>query len=153
MGNSKKGTTVEEKLVFTGDQEDFDAFSTAMHNDNEEKNRQWVTLAAQEICKVYRDIVAERTAKSATTPMQTDLEKFSGKKIASVELAIKQNLAPVTLDLALVKNKKDVIGSAWAEHDKLKITDEHLKTWHDSTDQSYIVKVNHGVYSRSSRQW
>jgi hypothetical protein len=45
----------------------------------------------------------------------------------------------------LVKNKKDVIGSAWAEHDKLKITEEHLKTWHDSIDQSYIVKVNRDV--------
>ena len=128
MGNSKKGTAVEEKLVFTGDQQDFDAFRTSLHNDNEENNRQWVTLTAQGICKVYHDIVAERTAKSATTPMQTDLEKFSSKKIASVELAIKQNLAPVTLDLALVKNKKDVIGSAWAEHDKLKITGEQLKT-------------------------
>ncbi len=44
--------------------------------------------------------------------MQTDLNTFSVKKIANVELAIKQNGAPVTLDLALVKNKKDVIGSA-----------------------------------------
>ena len=83
-----------------------------MHNDNEEKNRQWVTLVVQGICKVYHDIVEERTAKGATTPMQTDLKKLSSRKIASVELAIKQNLAPVTLDLALVKNKKDVIGSA-----------------------------------------
>ena len=145
MGNSKKGTTVEEKLVFTGDQADFDAFRTAIHNDNEDKNRQRVTLAAQGICKVYHDIVAERTAKSATTPMQTDLEKFSSKKIASVELAIKQNLAPVTLDLALVKNKKDVIGSAWAEHDKMKITEKHLNTCHESIDQSYIVKCNRTV--------
>ena len=79
MENSKKGTAVEEKLVFTGDQEDFDAFSTAMHNDNEEKNRQWVTLVTPGICKVYHDIVSERTVKSATTPMQTDLEKFSTK--------------------------------------------------------------------------
>jgi hypothetical protein len=44
--------------------------------------------------------------------MQTDLKKLSSRKITSVELTIKQNLVPVTLDLALVKNKKDVIGSA-----------------------------------------
>jgi hypothetical protein len=56
--------------------------------------------------------VAERTAKGVTTPMQTDLKKLSSRKITSVELTIKQNLVPVTLDLALVKNKKDVIGSA-----------------------------------------
>jgi hypothetical protein len=37
--------------------------------------------------------------------MQTDLKMFSAKKIASVQEAIKQNGAPVTLDLALVKNK------------------------------------------------
>jgi hypothetical protein len=62
-----------------------------------------------------------------------------------VQEAIKQYGAPVTLDLALVKNKKDVIGSAWAEADKLKITEDHLKTWHDNIDQSYIVKVNRAV--------
>ncbi len=62
-----------------------------------------------------------------------------------MEETIKQYGAPVTLDLALVKNKKDVIGSAWVEHDKMKITEEHLKTWHDSIDQSYIVKVNRAV--------
>ncbi len=58
---------------------------------------------------------------------------------------IKQYGAPVTLDLALVKNKKDVIGSVWAEADKLKITEDHLKTWHDNIDQSYIVKANRAV--------
>jgi hypothetical protein len=40
----------------------------------------------------------------------------------------KQNGATVTLDLVLVKNKKDVIGSAWDEHNKLEITEERLKT-------------------------
>jgi hypothetical protein len=46
--------------------------------------------------------------------MQTDLHKFSSKRIAIVQETIKHFDAPVTLDLALVKNKKDVIGSAWA---------------------------------------
>ena len=145
MGNSKKGTAVEEKVVFTGNQQDFEQFRTWFHNEMDEKDRQWITLAAQAIAKVFQDIVAERTAKSTTTPMQTDLHKFSSKRIATVQETIKQYGAPVTLDLALVKNKKDVIGSAWAEHDKLKITEEHLKTWHDSIDQSYIVKVNRAV--------
>ncbi len=35
-----------------------------------------------------------------------------------------------------------VIGSAWAEHDKLKITEEKLITWHSSIDQNYMVKCN-----------
>ncbi len=100
---------------------------------------------AQAIAKVFQDIVAERTDKSTTTPMQTDLHKFSSKRIATVHETIKQYGAPVTLDLALVKNKKDVIGSVWAEHDTLKITEEHLKTWHESIDQRYIVKVNRPV--------
>jgi len=38
-----------------------------------------------------------------------------------------------------------VIGSAWAEHDKLKITEGQLKTWHESIDQSYLVKINRSV--------
>jgi len=145
MGNSKKGTAVEEKVVFTGNQQDFEKFRTWFHNEMDEKDRQWITLAAQAIAKVFQDIVAERTAKNTTTPMQTDLHKFSDKRIKTVQEAIKQYGAPVTLDLALVKNKKDVIGSAWAEADKLKITEDHLKTWHDSIDQSYIVKVNRAV--------
>jgi hypothetical protein len=73
---------------------------------------QQFSLVAQAIVKTFHNIVAERTARHATTPMQTDLNTFSAKKIANVELAIKQNGAPVTLDLALVKNKKNVIGSA-----------------------------------------
>jgi hypothetical protein len=114
MGNSKKGTAVEEKVVFTGNQQDFEQFRTWFHNEMDEKDRQWITLAAQAIAKVFQDIVAERTAKSTTTPMQTDLHKFSSKRIAIVQETIKHFDAPVTLDLALVKNKKDVIGSAWA---------------------------------------
>ena len=35
--------------------------------------------------------------------------------------------------------------SVWAKHDKLKITDGQLKTWHESIDQSYLVKINHSV--------
>ena len=128
MGNSKKGTAVEEKVVFTGNQQDFEKFRTWFHNEMDEKDWQWITLAAQAIAKVFQDIVAERTAKNTTTPMQTDLHKFSVKRIAIVKEAIKQYGAPVTLDLALVKNKKDVIGSAWAEADKLKIAEDHLKT-------------------------
>jgi hypothetical protein len=144
MGNSKKGTEVEEKVVFTGNQQDFEQFRTWFHNEIDEKDRQWITLAAQVIAKVFQDIVVERTV-STTTPMQTDLHKFSSKRIAIVQETIKEYGSPVTLDLDLVKNKKDVIGSAWVEHDKLKITEEHLKTWHDNIDQRYIVKVNRTV--------
>jgi uncharacterized protein YeaO (DUF488 family) len=84
MGNSKKGTAVEEKVVFTGNQQDFEKFRTWFHNEMDEKDRQWITLAAQAIAKVFQDIVAERTAKNTTTPMQTDLHKFSVKRIATV---------------------------------------------------------------------
>ena len=80
------------------------------------------------IAKVFQNIVVKRTAKSDTTPIQTDLNMFSVKKIANVELVIKQNGTPVTLDLVLVKNKKDVIGSVWDEHDKFKTTEEQLNT-------------------------
>jgi hypothetical protein len=62
-----------------------------------------------------KNIVEQRTAKNATTPMMVDLSMFSTKKIANVELVMKQNEVPVTLDLDLVKNKKDVIGSVWGK--------------------------------------
>jgi hypothetical protein len=38
MGNSKKGTAVEETLVFTGDQQDFEQIRTVTHNNLEEKD-------------------------------------------------------------------------------------------------------------------
>ncbi len=145
MGNSKKGTSVEEKVVFSGDIKDFEHFRTVMHRNLEEKDQQWFSLVTQGITKTYHNIVAERTAKNAITPMQTDLNKFSSKKITNVQEVIKQNGEPVTLDLALVKNKKDVIGSAWAEHDKIKITEEQTKTWLESIDQRYLVKCNRSV--------
>jgi alkylhydroperoxidase/carboxymuconolactone decarboxylase family protein YurZ len=107
MVNSKKGTAVEERVVFTGNQQDFENFRTWFHNEMDEKDRQLITLAAQAIAKVFQDIVAERTAKNTTTPMQTDLHKFSDRRIKIVQEAIRQYGAPVTLDLALVKNKKD----------------------------------------------
>ena len=39
MGNSKKGTAVEEKVVFTGNQQDFEKFRTWFHNEMDEKDR------------------------------------------------------------------------------------------------------------------
>ena len=56
--------------------------------------------------------------------METDLATLSDKKIKSVTAAMDKIDAKVALDLALVKNKKDVIGSSWAEHEKLKITED-----------------------------
>jgi uncharacterized protein YeaO (DUF488 family) len=109
MGNFKKVTAVEERVVFTGNQQDFEKFRTWFHNEMDEKDRQCITLVTQAITKVFQDIVAERTAKNTTTPIQTDLHKFSVKRIAIVQETIKQYGVPVTLDLALVKNKKDVI--------------------------------------------
>ncbi len=38
MGNSKKGTAVEEKVVFTGNQQDFEQFRTWFHNEMDEKS-------------------------------------------------------------------------------------------------------------------
>jgi hypothetical protein len=108
MGNSKKGTAVEETVVFTGNQQDFEQFRTWFHNEMDEKDREWITLTSQAITKVFQDIVAERTAKSTANPMQTDLHKFSSKRITTVQETIKQYGSPVTLDLSLVKNKKDV---------------------------------------------
>ena len=88
MGNSKKGTPVAEKFVFTGVQQDFEQFRTVMHKNLEEKDQQWFSLVIQGILKTYHNIVAERTARNSTTPMKTDLNKFSGKKIANVQEAI-----------------------------------------------------------------
>jgi hypothetical protein len=145
MGNSKKGSAVDEKFVFTGVQQDFKQFRTLMHINFEDKDQQWFSLLAQAIVKIYHIIVAERTVNNATTPLQADLNKFWGKKIANVQETMNQNGVIVTLDLDLVKTKKDVIGSTWVEHDKLKITEEELKTWHESIDQSYLVKINRSV--------
>ena len=65
-----------------------------------------MSLTTQVITKVYHNIVTERTVKSVDTPMQTDLNTFLERMIANVELVINQNGAPVTLDLAFVKNKR-----------------------------------------------
>ena len=92
MENSKKGTVVKEKgLLFSGKTKDFEQFRTVMHINLEEKDQEWMVLAAQTIAKVCQNIVVERTTKIATTPRQTDLNIFSVKKIANVELVIKQN--------------------------------------------------------------
>jgi hypothetical protein len=50
-------------------------------------------------------------------PMQADLDfnTFSAKKIRDVTQMIDKTGAPVTLDV--VKNKKDIIGTAWAVED------------------------------------
>ena len=92
-------------------------------------------------------IVAERTADKSKQgkPMETDLAALSDKKIRSVIAAMDKMGAKVALDLALVKNKKDVIGSSWDEHKKLKITEDQRATWYEIIDQSYIVKVNRTV--------
>jgi len=76
MGNSKKGSTVEEKFVFTGVQQDFEQFKTLMHTNFEDEDQQWFSFVTQAIVKIYHNIVADRTKKNATTPIQTDLKMF-----------------------------------------------------------------------------
>ena len=123
MGNSKKGSPVEGKFVFTGVQQDFEQFKTLIHTNFEDKDQQWFPLVTQAIVKMYHNIVADRTERNATIPMQKDLNK-NCKCVGGDQ----GERVPVTLDLVLVKNKKDVIGSAWSEHDKLKMTEGQLKT-------------------------
>ncbi len=76
MGNSKKGSAVEEKFVFTGVHLDFEQFRTVMHTHFEDKDQQWFPLVSQTIVKTYHNIVMDRTARNVTAPMQTDLNKF-----------------------------------------------------------------------------
>jgi len=94
---SKKGTSVEKKVcLFSGTPR---ILNSSEHNNLQGKDQEWVTITSQTISKVFQNIVPERTAKSATTPMQTDLNMFSTKKNANVELVINQNGAQVTSDL------------------------------------------------------
>ena len=53
---------------------------------------------------------------------------FSDKQMKKVTAVMDKMGARVALDLTLVKNKKDVIGSSWDEHKKLKITEDQLVT-------------------------
>ena len=71
-----------------GQYKDFEQFTTVMHNHLEKKDLQWVTLTTKAIDKAFQNIVAERTAKSATTPMQTDLNTFSERKVAKSSVGV-----------------------------------------------------------------
>ena len=148
MGNSRKSAAVETKgISFSGETQGWEKFRTEINNALEEKEMSWIICASKAIAKYFQGIVAERTADKSKQgkPMETDLAALSDKKIRSVIAAMDKMGAKVALDLALVKNKKDVIGSSWAEHEKLKITEDQLATWHESIDQSYIVKANRTV--------
>ena len=131
MGNSRKCTTVETKgISFSGETKDWEKFRTELNNALEEKEMSWIICVSQAIAKYFQGIVTERTADKSKQgkPMETDLAALSDKKIKSVTAAMDKMGAKVALDLALVKNKKDVIGSSWAEHEKLKITEDQLAT-------------------------
>ena len=145
MGTLRKSH--EEKEVSSGEAKDWEKFRTNVNNDLEDKEMQWIICGTQAIAKHFQSIVAGRTTDKSLqgTPMQTDLTTFPDKQIKKVTVVIAKMDAQVALDLVLVKNKKDVIDSSWAEHDKLKITEEQFATCHESIDQSYIVKVNRTV--------
>ena len=142
MGTFRKSHE-EKEPSFSGGAKDWEEFRTDVNNYLEDKDIQWIICGAQGIAKYFQGTVAERTADKSKQgkPMETDLAALSREKIKPVIAAIDKMGAKVALDLALVKNKKDVIGSSWAEHEKLKITEDQLATWHESIDQSYIVKA------------
>ena len=146
MGTFRKSHE-EKEPSFSGGAKDWEEFRTDVNNYLEDKDIQWIICGAQGIAKYFQGTVAERTADKSKQgkPMETDLAVLSDKKIKSVTAAMDKMGAKVVLDLALVKNKKDVIGSSWAEHEKLKIDEDQLATWHESIDQSYIVKANRTV--------
>ncbi len=64
--------------MFTGVQQDFEQFKTLSHTNFEDKDQEWFSLVVQTIVKIYHNIVADRTERNSTTPMQTDLKMFSG---------------------------------------------------------------------------
>jgi hypothetical protein len=43
----------ENGLLFYGETQDFEQFRTAMYNNLEEKDLQWMTFSAQAIAKVF----------------------------------------------------------------------------------------------------
>ena len=118
----------EKEISFSGEAKDWEKFRTNVNKDLEDKEMQWIICGAQAIAKHFQSIVAARTEDKSLqgTPMQTDLTTFPDKQIKKVTTAMDKMGAKFSLDLDLVKNKKDVIGSSWAEHDKLKITEEQL---------------------------
>ncbi len=86
-----------------GETKDFDQFRTVMNKNLEEKDLQWILFTTQVITKVYHNIVTERTTKNATTPMQTDLNTFSTRRLQMWNWW--SRITVHTLDLVLVKNK------------------------------------------------
>ena len=126
----------EKEISFSGEAKDWEKFRTNVNNDLEDKEMQWIICGAQVIDKYFQSIVTGRTTDKSLqgTPMQTDLTTFPDKQIKKVSTVMDKMGAKVSLDLVLVKNKKDVIGSSWAEHDKFKITEEQLAVCHESID-------------------
>ena len=123
MGTFRKSHE-EKEHSFSGEANDWEEFRTDVNNYLEDKEIQWIICGAQAIAKYFQSIVTARTADKSLqgTPMQTDLAMFSDKQMKKVTAVMDKMGARVALDLALVKNKKDVIGSSWAEHKKMKIT-------------------------------
>ncbi len=115
MGNSRKSAAVVTKgNPFSGETKDWEKFRTEINNVLEEKEMSCIICASQAIAKYFQGIVAERTADQSKQekPMETDLAVLSDKKIKTGTAAMDKMGAKVALDLALVKNKKDVIGSS-----------------------------------------
>ena len=112
MGNSRKSAVVETMgISFYGETKDWEKFRTEI-NTLEEKELSWIICGSQAIAKYFQGIVAERTTADKSKqgkPMETDLTVLSDKKIKTVTTVMDKMVAKVALDLALVKNKKDVL--------------------------------------------
>ncbi len=89
----------------------------------DEKDRQWITLTVQAISKVFQDIVAERTVKNTTTSMQTNLDKFSVKRIAIVQ---------------------EVVSNLW-QVPAVQVWSNLLFKFEGFTDIDYLQKIHRGA--------
>ena len=135
------GTLEGTKPMFDGTARQWPLFKLNMLKWADNNNVGFMLEAGQSICTIFQAASAT-AAKSKTATkgsISLDLETYKAKEI---EDEFKKTSVITSVALAVRGNRKDKLGSNWADAERCGLSEHELIKAHDVLDANYLREVN-----------
>ena len=139
-----EGTKTNPGLTFDGTAKEWPAFKQKLLKYADSQYFAYMLEAGQSICTIFQAASAT-AAKSKTATkgsISLDLETYKAKDI---EDEFKKTSVTTSVALAVRGNRKEKLGSNWADAARCGLSEDELTKAHEVLDAKYLREVNRTV--------
>ena len=139
--------TLEKKdaIKFDGTVKHWPAFKEAMTKWSDAEGFSWALDGGNGICAMFQAASAAAAKKSQSRGKGTISLDITAYKEPDIKTELGKSSVMASVSLAVRTNRKDTLGSHFADHDKLGMTADELTDAHELLDTKHLTQVNRAL--------